>query len=281
MNEPLLIGAVAYAAKAVPIWEQMRDYFREAGLPIDYILFSNYDRQVKALLDRQIDIAWNTNLSWIKVQRQTQGACRALAMRDVDARYTTVFVARAGSGIAQLTDLKGKRLAVGSADSAQAAILPIHFLQQIGLEPEKDYALLRFNSDVGKHGDTGNSELDVLEALREGRADAGALGETTWQAQQAKGRVDPQQLRPFWTSPGYCHCNFTVLEDFPRDVGERWTATLLAMDYDNPRWRSLMDMEGLKKWVRATPEILAGYQVLSEAVEQQGLAGSGPGGERH
>src|SRR6516162_6491737 len=102
MEKPILIGAVAYDPRVVPIWEGMRDYFREAGPPSDYILFSNYDRQVQALLDRTIDIAWNTNLAWIKVHHRAKGDCRALAMSDVDERFTTVFVARADSGIGSL-----------------------------------------------------------------------------------------------------------------------------------------------------------------------------------
>ena len=121
MDKAIVIGAVAYDAKVVPIWEGMRDYFREVGPPIDYVLFSNYDRQVRALLDGAIDIAWNTNLAWVKVHRRTRGACRSLGMRDVDQQFTTVFVARVDSGIRALADIKGKRLALGSADSAQAA----------------------------------------------------------------------------------------------------------------------------------------------------------------
>src|SRR5438876_8994935 len=132
MNQPILIGAVAYDPRVVPIWEGMREYFREVGPPMDYVLFSNYDRQVQALLAHQIDIAWNTNLAWVKVQRRTNGTCRALALRDVDAAFTTLFVARTDSGIGSLADLRGKRVALGSADSAQAAILPIHYLQQVG-----------------------------------------------------------------------------------------------------------------------------------------------------
>jgi ABC-type phosphate/phosphonate transport system substrate-binding protein len=272
MDKPILVGAVAYDARVVPIWEGMRDYFREVGPPIDYVLYSNYDRQVQALLARQIDIAWNTNLAWVKVHRRSGGACRVLAMRDVDVEFTTVVIARTDSGVRSLSDLRGKRLALGSADSAQAAILPIHYLQQGEVEPERDCTLLRFDLDVGKHGDTGTSELEVLRALGEGRADAGAMGYSTWLRQVAQGRVDAGRLQPIWTSPGYCHCNFTALPDFPEDLGQRWTNSLLGMDYDNPRWRELMDLEGLKRWVRAEPAILEGYRVLFEAVERQGLA---------
>jgi phosphonate transport system substrate-binding protein len=272
MDKPIVVGAVAYDPRVVPIWESMREYFLASRTPIDYVLFSNYDSQVKALLAGQIEIAWNTNLAWVKVHRRTHGTCRALAMRDVDVGFTTTFVARTESGIKSLADLRGRRLALGSADSAQAAILPIHYLQQAGLEPERDFSLLRFDLDVGKHGDTGTSELEVLRALGEGRADAGALGSSTWTAQLSKGRVDPQAVRPVWTSPGYCHCNFTVLADFPPDLAGLWTETLLAMTYEQPRWRELMDAEGLKRWVRVDASILEDYRPLFEAVERQGLA---------
>jgi phosphonate transport system substrate-binding protein len=267
-----MVGAVAYDPRVVPIWEGMRDYFRDVGLPIDYVLFSNYDSQVQALLAGQIDIAWNTNLAWVKVHKATGGTCRALAMRDVDAQFTTIVVVRTASGIESLADVKGKRVALGSADSAQAAILPLHFLQQAGLQPEKECTLLRFDLDVGKHGDTGTSELEVLRALREDKADAGALGDTTWIRQVAEGRIDTRQIRPIWTSPGYCHCNFTVLAVFPEPLGQKWTESLLGMHYDNPRWRGLMDQEGLKRWLRADSAILEGYRVLFDAVERQGLA---------
>jgi phosphonate transport system substrate-binding protein len=271
MNRPILIGAVAYDQRVVPIWEKMRDYFAALGPPIDYVLFSNYDRQAQALLDRQIDIGWNTNLAWVKVHRRTKGDCRALAMRDVDAEFKTVFVARTDSGIKSLADVKGKRLALGSADSGQAAILPIHFLHEAGVEVDRDCKVTRFDLDVGKHGDTGTSELEVVKALRDNQADVGPLGDATWARLLGEGKVDPKQIRAFWTSPSYCHCNFTVLGDFPKDVGDAWTKSLLEMRYDDPHWRELMDLEGLKRWLPVDAKIMKGYQGLCDAAERQGL----------
>lgn len=271
MDRPILIGAVAYDPRVVPIWEAMRDYFRAAGPPIDYVLYSNYDRQVDALLARQIDVAWNTNLAWVKVHRRTKGACRALALRDVDADFKSVLVARTDSGVKSLADVRGKRLALGSADSGQAAILPVEYLHQAGVEADRDCQVLRFDLDVGKHGDTGTSELEVLKALRDNQADVGALGDATWAKQLAEGKVDPNRVRAFWTSPGYCHCNFTVLADFPEAVGREWTESLVAMRYDDPRWRGLMDLEGLKRWLRADPAVMKGYDLLFQAADRQGL----------
>lgn len=272
MNRPIVVGSVAYDSRVVPIWEGMRDYFRMTGPPIDYVLYSNYDSQVQALLDRHIDIAWNTNLAWAKVHWRTNGTCQALAMRDVDARFRSVFVARADSGVRTLADVRGKSLAVGSADSVQAAILPIHFLQQAGVDPQRDCKLLRFDTDVGKHGDTGTSELEVVRSLREGRAAVGALAESTWARQTSVDTAGLRDMQLIWTTPGYCHCVFTVLADFPVETARRWTDSLLAMRHDDPRWGPLMDMEGVKKWIAADPAILEGYQSLYEAVQRQGLS---------
>ena len=63
---------------------------------MDVVLFSNYDAQVDALLAGWIDIAWNTNLAYVRTHHETAGACRALAMRDTDVGFRTLLVGRAG-----------------------------------------------------------------------------------------------------------------------------------------------------------------------------------------
>lgn len=263
-TKPLLIGAVAYTPNVVPIWEGMRDYFRDSPAEMDFVLFSNYGRQVEALLDGTIDIAWNTNLAWVRTVMRTGGACRALAMRDTDLTFSTVFVTRPGGGIDDIADLKGRRLALGSRDSAQAAILPVHFLRSAGLD-ESDVELLRIDSDLGKHGDTGRSELDAIRAVLDDRADAAALGVTTWDA-LGRDELMPGALQAFWQSPTYCHCNFTALDALSTDRSDPWVEHLLAMDWNVPEHRRILELEGLRQWRR--PD-LDGYASLFQAVEDQ------------
>src|SRR5438067_2247052 len=80
----LLLGAVAYDPKVVTIWEGFKAYFARNGLSMDYILYSNYERQVEALLSRQIHVAWNSPLAWIRAHRLARARgeeVSALAMR--------------------------------------------------------------------------------------------------------------------------------------------------------------------------------------------------------
>jgi phosphonate transport system substrate-binding protein len=262
VSSPLVVGAVAYSAQVVPIWEGIRDYFRDAPQPLDYVLFSNYGRQVDALLAGQVDIAWNTNLAWVRTVRRSAGRCVALAMRDTDLGYRTLLVGRRGAGLDGARSLEGRRLALGSRDSAQAAILPLHFLQREGVDLDR-LTLVRYDTDVGKHGDTGSSELSAMRSVLAGEADAAAVGVSTWTMPSLRVELT-DHLEAFWASPGYCHCNFSALDGLDVERREAWTAHLLAMDWDDPGHRRILEMEGLRRWVR--PE-LEGYAALFEATD--------------
>ncbi len=264
--QPILVGAVAYSPNVVTIWEGIRDYFAGTDSEMDFVLFSNYGRQVDALIAGTIDLAWNTNLAWVRTVAQTNGACKALATRDTDTVFQTLFVSRTGAGMTDLDSLRGRRLALGSKDSAQAAILPVQFLADAGIGGD-DVKLLRINSDVGKHGDTGRSELDALRAILDERADAAAIGINTWEA-IGRDELMPGAFEVFWESPIYSHCNFTALESLPDERVQPWVDHLLAMDWDNPAHRPILEMEGLRKWV--LPQ-LEGYTSLFEAVKAQGI----------
>jgi ABC-type phosphate/phosphonate transport system substrate-binding protein len=159
-------------------------------------------------------------------------------------------------------------LALGSRDSGHAAILPVHFLAQQGLFEGRDYRTLRFNSDIGKHGDTGTSEAEVVRAVLDGRADAGAVGSPFWNAVGAERLVPSGALSEIWTSPPYHHCMFTARPDLDRDPERRFADALSRMNYDNPSHRVVLDAEGLRRWVAPN---LDGYGSLREAAAQQGF----------
>jgi phosphonate transport system substrate-binding protein len=275
MSKTIWVGAVAYHPKVVTIWEGMRRYFHEeAHLPVEVVLFQSYEAQVLALLAPtdeavpRIDIAWNTNLAYLQADEWSGHACRAVAMRDTDLGWMTKIVTVTGGSISSLADLKGRTLALGSRDSGHAAILPVHFLEQQGMREGKDYRTLRFDSDVGKHGDTGTSEVEVVRALLDGRADAGAIGSPFWNTVGSEHLVPDGSLREVWSSPPYSHCMFTARPDLDKEQERQFTDALLAMSYDNPVHRTILDSEGLQRWL--APDV-GGYAALRQAAAQQGF----------
>lgn len=275
MSKAIWVGAVAYNPKVVTIWEGMRRYFHEeARVPVEVVLFQSYEAQVVALLAEpgdaapRIDIAWNTNLAYLQSDEWSGHACRAVAMRDTDLGWMTKIVAVSGGPVSALPDLKNRTLALGSRDSGHAAILPVHFLEQQGLREGSDYRTLRFDSDLGKHGDTGTSEVDVVRAVLEGRADAGAIGNRFWNTVRSERLVPEGALREIWSSPAYNHCMFTARPDLSREQEHQFVEALVAMSYDNPMHRPILEAEGLRRWL--TPH-LEGYADLREAATEQGF----------
>jgi len=275
MSRTIWVGAVAYDPKVVGIWEGMRRYFHEeAHLPVEVVLFQSYEAQVAALLALpgdplpRIDIGWNTNLAYIQADAWSDRRCRPIAMRDTDVGWMTKIVAVTGGPVARLADLRNRTLALGSRDSGHAAILPVHFLQGEGLVEGKDYRTLRFNTDLGKHGDTGTSESEVVRAILDGRAEAGAIGSPFWNAVRTERLVPEGALTEIWTSHPYNHCMFTARSDLDPALEQQFAKALFAMSFDNPAHRPVLEAEGLRQWI--APQ-LAAYAELREASAQQGF----------
>ena len=278
----ILLGAVAYDPKVVGIWDIIRDYSNEYGCKLDYVLFSNYERQVDSLLKGHIDIAWNTNVAWIRTLYATDNKAKAIAMRDTDLHWSTKFVVKKDSKIKNIEDLKGKKLGVGSADSSQANIMAIYYLNKNGLKikesdinnseiDNESVNIIRYNSDLGKHGDTGRSEWDVLEGLKNGSLDAGTIGSNTWIRILEEGLYPDGELISFYTSPDFCHCNFTVMPNIDSEISDNFVKMLMSQKKENPIIKKMMAMEGLNEWIITGEKELKGYDTLYEAIREQKL----------
>jgi ABC-type phosphate/phosphonate transport system substrate-binding protein len=257
----LILGAVAYDAKVVPIWEGFRAYFNARGLPFDFVLYSNYERQVAAHLRGDIDVAWNSPLAWIQAERAAKAAGRkaeAIAMRDTDRDLTSVVLVRADSPIASVDDLRGKRIGVGAKDSPQATLIPLRVLADGGVTGDVVY----HDVLVGKHGDHVGGERDAVKALLAGGVDAACVIDGNHVAFVREGLISTSAVRVVLQTPKYDHCNFTILDGGPPAIGQ-FRELLLAMSYADPEVRPLLDMEGLKEWL---PGRTSGYALLERAV---------------
>ncbi|MGH3207289.1 MAG: phosphate/phosphite/phosphonate ABC transporter substrate-binding protein, partial [Trebonia sp.] len=177
----VLLGAVAYDQKVVTIWDGFRAWLRSSGLDFDYVLYSNYERQVRDLVDGRIDVAWNSPLAWVRARRLAAArgvTLTPVTMRDTDCDLRSVVVVRADSPVRTLADLAGRVVATGAVDSPQATLLPLSLLRSAGLVPGADVRIRRFDVGVGLHGDHIGGERDAARALfadPAGRVDAACM----------------------------------------------------------------------------------------------------------
>tara|TARA_R110002072_G_scaffold199511_1_gene357203 strand:+ start:226 stop:1071 length:846 start_codon:yes stop_codon:yes gene_type:complete len=268
-SKSITLGAVAYDPKVVTIWEGFKVWFAKQGLSFDYVLYSNYERQVEAHFAGHFDVAWNSPLAWIEAERlgrERGRAARAIAMRDTDQDLTSVVVVRADSPIQSIADLAGKTLALGASDSPQATLIPLEHLAQAGLDPASDLKLRRFEVGVGLHGDHIGGERDAARALVAGEADAACMIDGNHLLFSSEGTLPSGSTRILTQTGVYDHCNFTVLDGVAAPIG-RFTELLLGMSYDDASVRPLLDLEGLKVWRSGRT---SGYELLNAAVDRFG-----------
>ena len=268
MSSPgLVMGAVAYDPKVVTIWEGFRQWLRPRGLDFDFVLYSNYERQVTDLLAGHIDAAWNSPLAWVRATRlaAAQGAVvTATAMRDTDRDLSSVIVVRADSPAQTIGDLEDRRVGSGAVDSPQATLLPLELLRQAGVSCH----VRRFDVGVGLHGDHIGGERDAARALMAGEVDAACMIDSNHLAFTREGTLPPGGTRIVGQTPRFDHCNMTVIDSAPDDAVARFLELLFAMDYGDATVRSLLELEGLRKWV---PGRTSGYKQLEQAVDGAGF----------
>jgi phosphonate transport system substrate-binding protein len=287
----VLLGAVAYDQKVVTIWDGFRAWLRSSGLDFDYVLYSNYERQVRDLVDGRIDVAWNSPLAWVRARRLAGArgvTLTPVTMRDTDCDLRSVIAVRADSPVTSIADLAGRIVATGAVDSPQATLLPLSLLRSAGLKPGADFAVRRFDIGVGLHGDHIGGERDAARALFAAdpadRVDAACMIDSNLLLFGREGVLPAGAVRVLAQTPVYDHCTMTAGPSVAAGAGDVWgaggaeggnnsdisrfAALLRGMDYADADLRPLLDLEGLKEW---RPPRLSGYDQLERAVDEAGF----------
>ena len=259
------LGGAASAAY-INVFRGLQSHFRQHGMALDWVLYADYDALVEAFIKREIDLAWNSPLAYVKIKHRLDDPCQVVAMRDVDVDFTTHFVTTPSSGITTIQDLKGKRVALGHRGSAQAGLLAYYFLQQLGFDPAQDLAACTFYDE--RPAGAPSDEQDVVQRVCQGEYDAGAVTQRTLDAMQAAGTLQPEGLRILWTSPGYSHCCFTAHRDMEPALAQQITQAFLTITAHDPAGKAVLDGEKCAAFVPGTTR---GWEMLEEAAGRAGL----------
>ena len=271
MTKPLLVGATAAdPSNVVLIWNAIRRWFVENGVPIEYALYSTYEAMGEALLAGELDIAWNAPMAHVQSLARSGGACRTLAMRDTDKDKHTLIVAKADSGIATVDDLRGARLALGVDISSELYVIPVAQLREQDLDPLTDCVLIELEpkeySDLQRWVD----DFMIFDAVVAGDADAGAIFEPFLRHIIKERGFEESEFVEVWRSRPFSHCAFTARPGLDRDIADRFVNVLVSMDPEDHHVADMMKREHLQRWVKADD---SGWDDLMAAVDDAGLVG--------
>jgi len=228
------------------------------GMPVEFIPVTDYAATVESLVARKLDMVWYGGFTFVQARIRTNGTAIPLVQRAEDEKFQSVFITQPNSGINSLADLKGKTFTFGSQSSTSGHLMPRWFLLQNGIDPDKDFRRMAFS---GAHDATA---LQVAG----GKVDAGAMNISVWNKMLEEKKLDPSQVRVFYTTPPYYDYNWTVRGDLDPALVQRLKDAFLALDPRQPAHKEILDLQRASKFIPTTPE---NYQGIEQAARSAGL----------
>lgn len=230
---------------------------KETGMKVVFTPVSDYAAVVESLGTGKLDMAWLGGFTYVQAKIRTNGTANPIVQRAEDAVFISRFIT-SNPEVKTLQDLKGKTFAFGAPSSTSGSLMPRYFLQQDGLNPEKDFKNVAFS---GAHDAT-------VAFVAAGRADAGVLNASVWDKLVETGKVDTNKVRVFATTPEYFDYNWTVRGDLDPAITKKLTDAFLKLDPANPEHKAIMDLQRASKFI---PSKAANYDGIEAAAKSAGL----------
>ena len=105
----------------------------------------DYAATVEGMAANKLDLVWFGGLTHVQARIRTNNTAYAIAMREEDLKFKSVFITNPQANIKSLQELKGKTFAFGSAGSTSGHTMPRYFLLKAGIIPEQDFSKFSFS----------------------------------------------------------------------------------------------------------------------------------------
>ncbi len=232
-------------------------------LEVVYQPVTDYGAAVSLFRTGDLDLVWFGGLTGVQARLQTPGA-EPVAQRDIDADFHSVFVVNAGTGLApseDLTPLAGLRFTYGSETSTSGRLMPAHFLQEQGVDPQ---------GFPGGPGFSGSHDA-TLALVAAGSYQAGVLNEQVWNSRTAEGAVDPAVVR-YARTPAYYDYHWLLGPQAPERLGSdlagRLTGYFTGLSADDPADADVLELFGAGSFI---PTEAANYDTIEQIGRRLGL----------
>lgn len=187
------------------------------GYTFQSVVATSYAGVIEAMGAGRADIGWLSTFSYVIAHQKYGVEVRLVTVRFGLPYYRAEIITQAGSGIASVADLRGKRFAFVDPASTSGYLFPVAGLKKAGYDPASFFGQTVF---AGSHN-------NVVLAVYQGRVDAGAVYE------DARGTVQKslpdvmEKVKVIWKSDPIPNDTVSVRRDLPVDVTDRVTKALL------------------------------------------------------
>jgi phosphonate transport system substrate-binding protein len=264
---PLRIGAIPDQDPEVlqRLYGTVADSMSAAlDLEVEYAPVTDYGAAVSLFRTGDLDLVWFGGLTGVQARLQTPGA-EPIAQRDIDERFTSVFVVHADTGLAPSDDLSALaplRFTYGSETSTSGRLMPAYFLREAGVDPQ---------GFPGGPGFSGSHDA-TLELVASGSYQAGVLNSQVWTSRSADGAVAPSVVLYTETPPYHDYHWLLGPRSAERlgvdDLAARLTGYFTGLSASDPADAEVLDLFGAGAFL---PTEAANYDQIEEIGRDLGL----------
>jgi phosphonate transport system substrate-binding protein len=230
---------------------------QKLGMKVEFVPVTDYAASVEGLINNKLDMVWFGGFTFVQAKERSNGKVIPIVQREEDERFKSVFITT-NKSINKLEDLKGKTFSFGSESSTSGHLMPRSYLLGAKINPDTDMKRIAFS---GAHDAT-------VAAVAGGKVDAGVLNISVWEKLVAQGKVDPNAVRVFYTTPGYYDYNWTVRSDMNPEVRKKLTDAFLALNKNDPQGKEILDLQRATRFIPAKAE---NYEAIEKAAQNAGL----------
>ncbi len=203
---------------------------QETGLPYQLTIPPTYGALVESFGNEEIDLAYFGGYTFVKASRVHNAV--PLVMRDVDTRFTSVFLIRGDSPAKTFSDLMGARFGFGSSLSTSGHLMPRYFLQaEKNIVPEQYFSAVRYS---GKHDQT-------AYWVRDGEVDLGVASSAALRKMLTDGRLAPGEVQILWETPPLTNYVWAVRQALTESDKEKIRQAFLKLSKDDPDHAAILD----------------------------------------
>lgn len=244
---PLVIGAIPDQDPELLArnYELVANYLaEELDIEVVFEPVTEYDAAVTAFGVGDLDLVWFGALTGVQARLQVDGA-EAIAQRDIDQDFTSVFIATTDSGIEPVEDIAGldvvagRTLTFGSELSTSGRLMPQAFLTEAGVS---------LDDLKGESGFSGSHDA-TIELVEAGTFEVGVLSSQVWDARVEAGEVDLDKVQLIFETPTYYNYHWVARPEVGSDLQTRIVDALKKLDPEDPEHAVILEFFGAESFI--------------------------------
>jgi phosphonate transport system substrate-binding protein len=244
----------------------LTDYLsKELGVSVQYKPVTDYAAVVTAFKVGDVDMVWFGGLTGVQARLQVEGA-EAILQRDIDAKFTTYFIANTASNISPFNDLsglstlKGKTLTFGSDSSTSGRLMPQYFMKQAGV------TLSDLKGEAGFSG----SHDKTIKLVEAGTYEVGALNSQVWESRVKKNEVDLGKVQVIYQTPPYFDYHWVIRPNVRKEYGDAFVEKIKTafkkLDKNDDNHKAIMEFFGAQTFIDTKNENYAAIESVGREI---------------